>query len=93
MADPPRIDRGDAIDRAATKGPIDQYLGNYMMTGWLGTYRVNIGQGGLPSDVLINVGIGDGVSLGDAQAEFAAAKGRVRVYSVSSHEIRLRFTK
>ena len=27
------------------------------------------------------------------QAEFAAAKGHVRVYSVSSHEIRLRFTK
>ncbi len=25
--------------------------------------------------------------------EFAAAKGRVRVYSVSAHEIRLRFSK
>jgi hypothetical protein len=31
--------------------------------------------------------------LPTAQAEFAAAKGRVRVYSVSSHEIRLRYSK
>jgi len=31
--------------------------------------------------------------LPTAQTEFAAAKGRVRVYSVSSHEIRLRFSK
>jgi hypothetical protein len=31
--------------------------------------------------------------LPTAQMEFAAAKGRVRVYSVSSHEIRLRYFK
>jgi hypothetical protein len=31
--------------------------------------------------------------LPTGQVEFAAAKGRVRVYAVSSHEIRLRFVK
>jgi hypothetical protein len=31
--------------------------------------------------------------LPTGQTEFGAAKGRVRVYSVSSHEIRLRFQK
>ena len=31
--------------------------------------------------------------LSTGQTEFAAAKGRVRVYSVSAHEIRLRFSK
>jgi hypothetical protein len=31
--------------------------------------------------------------LPTGQTEFAAAKGQVRVYSVSAHEIRLRFAK
>ena len=31
--------------------------------------------------------------LPTGQAEFAAAKGHIRVYSVSSHEIRLRFSR
>ena len=31
--------------------------------------------------------------LPTGQTEFAAAKGRIRVHSVSSHEIRLRFSK
>ena len=31
--------------------------------------------------------------LPTGQTEFSAAKGRVRVYSLSSHEIRLRFQK
>lgn len=31
--------------------------------------------------------------LPTSQTEFAAAKGQVRVYSVSSHEIRLRYSK
>jgi hypothetical protein len=56
------VDRGNVVDEVATKGPIDQYMGNYLMTAGLGTYRVSMGQGRLPSDVLTNVGIGDGVS-------------------------------
>lgn len=31
--------------------------------------------------------------LSTGQTEFAAAKGRVRVHSVSSHEIRLRYSR
>lgn len=31
--------------------------------------------------------------LPTGQTEFSAAKGRIRVYSLSSHEIRLRFQK
>lgn len=54
------VDRGDVVDRVTTKGPIDQYLGNYLMTAWLGTYTVSMGQDRLPSDQLINVGMGDG---------------------------------
>jgi hypothetical protein len=40
-----------------------------------------------------NVGATHNLFLPTGQAEFAAAKGQIRVYSVSSHEIRLRFTK
>ncbi|MCB0155329.1 MAG: hypothetical protein KDF65_11090, partial [Anaerolineae bacterium] len=54
------VDRGDVVDRVTTKGPIDQYLGNYLMTAWLGTYTVSMGQDRLPSDQLTNVGMGDG---------------------------------
>ena len=54
--------RPDAVDEVVTKGAIDQYLGNYLMTGTLGTYRVSMTQDGLPSDKLINVGLGNEVS-------------------------------
>ena len=33
-------DRGDAIDTVRTKGPVDAFWGNAMMTGPLGTYTV-----------------------------------------------------
>ncbi len=55
-------DRGDVIDEVETKGPVDQYWGNYMMTATLGTYRVGMHQDGLPTDMLINVGLGNEVS-------------------------------
>ena len=55
-----QVDRGDVIDEVGTKGPLDQFLGNYLMTAWLGTYTVSMGQDKLPSDKLINVGMGDG---------------------------------
>jgi len=54
-----QADRGDAIDRVQTKGPLDQYWGNYLMTGVLGTYKVSMADGFLPSDTLINVGLGN----------------------------------
>ncbi len=53
-----QADRGDAVDKAQTKGPIDQYLGNIMLTGRLGSYTVSMAEGGLPSDKLANVGLG-----------------------------------
>ncbi|MBN1218710.1 MAG: hypothetical protein JXM69_07270 [Anaerolineae bacterium] len=53
-----QADRGDAIDRAQTKGSLDQYWGNYLMTGLLGTYKISMSDGFLPSDRLINVGMG-----------------------------------
>jgi hypothetical protein len=40
-----------------------------------------------------NNSAGYNLFLPTGQTEFAVAKGRVRVYSVSSHEIRLRFTR
>ncbi|MCB9106069.1 MAG: hypothetical protein H6633_17770 [Anaerolineales bacterium] len=57
-----QADRGDAIDKAQTKGPIDHYWGNVMMTGLLGTYKVSMAQDNLPSDRLVNVGLGNEVS-------------------------------
>ncbi|MEM7345102.1 MAG: hypothetical protein AAF485_12730 [Chloroflexota bacterium] len=56
-----QADRGDAIDKVETKGPWDQYFGNYGLVGALGTYKVSMAQGNLPSDRLINIGYGDGV--------------------------------
>lgn len=53
-----QADRGNAVDKAQTKGPIDQYLGNIMLTGRLGSYTVSMAEGGLPSDKLANVGLG-----------------------------------
>jgi hypothetical protein len=53
-----QADRGDAIDRAETKGRWDDYWGNYLITGLLGTYEISMDEGNLPSDKLINVGMG-----------------------------------
>jgi hypothetical protein len=61
-----QADRGDAIDKVQTKGSIDQYWGNYLMTGLLGTYKISMAEDDLPSDKLINVGLGNEVSPGDA---------------------------
>ncbi|MFC1976095.1 hypothetical protein ACFLXQ_06835, partial [Chloroflexota bacterium] len=60
-----QADRGDAIDRAQTKGPLDQYWGNYLLTGLLGTYEISMSDGFLPSDKLVNVGLGNEVSPRD----------------------------
>jgi hypothetical protein len=54
-----QADRGNAVDRAQTKAAIDNYTGNIMMTGLLGTYKVSMLQDGLPSDKLVNVGLGN----------------------------------
>jgi hypothetical protein len=40
-----------------------------------------------------NAGAAHNLFLSTGQTEFASAKGQIRVYSVSSHEIRLRFSK
>jgi len=53
-----QADRGDAVDKAETKGRWDDYWGNYLMTGLLGTYRISMAEDDLPSDKLINVGMG-----------------------------------
>ncbi|MFC1976537.1 hypothetical protein ACFLXQ_09075, partial [Chloroflexota bacterium] len=57
-----QADRGDAVDSVPTKGPMDQHWGNYLMTGTLGTYKVSMAQDNLPSDKLVNVGLGNEVS-------------------------------
>jgi hypothetical protein len=41
---------------------MDQHWGNYLMTGTLGTYRISMAQDNLPSDKLVNVGLGNEVS-------------------------------
>jgi Tol biopolymer transport system component len=53
-----QVARADAIDTAVTKGGADQYWGNYLMTAPLGTYRVSMAEGNLPSDGLSQVGRG-----------------------------------
>lgn len=60
-----QVDRGDVIDKVQTKGRFDDYYGNYMMTGLLGTYKVSMAQDDLPSDILLNVGLGNEVSPRD----------------------------
>ncbi len=57
-----QTDRGDAIDKVQTKGQVDQFWGNYLMTGLLGTYKVSMAQDNLPSEKLINVGLGNEIS-------------------------------
>ncbi len=62
-----QADRGDAVDKVETKGSMDQFWGNYLMTGTLGTYKISMA-GDLPSDTLTNVGMGNEVSPKDAIA-------------------------
>jgi hypothetical protein len=41
-----------------TKGPVDQFLGNYPMYGAIGTYTVDVAEKDYPSDKVTNVGLG-----------------------------------
>jgi hypothetical protein len=50
--------RKDAVDKAQTKGKIDDYWGNVSTRGGLGTYQISAAEGDLPSDRLLNVGSG-----------------------------------
>jgi hypothetical protein len=52
------VKRPDAQDQADTKGAIDDYWGNYTMYGLLGTYRVEMAEGGYPSEQVAGVGLG-----------------------------------
>jgi hypothetical protein len=52
------VKRPDAQDQARTKGAIDSYWGNYTMYGMLGTYKVEMAEGGYPSEQVIGVGLG-----------------------------------
>ena len=52
------VKRPDAQDQAKTKGAIDGYWGNYTMYGMLGTYRVEMAEGGYPSEQVTGVGLG-----------------------------------
>jgi hypothetical protein len=52
------VGRIDAQDPVRTKGPVDQYWGNYAMYGLLGTYSVEMTEGGYPSDRVTGVGLG-----------------------------------
>lgn len=57
-----QADRRDAVDKVPTKGRWDDYWGNAMLTGVLGTYTVSMAHDNLPSDKLLNVGLGNEVS-------------------------------
>jgi hypothetical protein len=52
------VSRADAQDLVTTKGPIDDYWGNYTMYGLLGTYAVEMTEGGHPSERVTGVGLG-----------------------------------
>ena len=52
------VARPDARDPVVTKGPIDGYWGNYTMFGLLGTYSVEMTEGGHPSERVTGVGLG-----------------------------------
>lgn len=52
------IHRGNVADVIMTKGEIDSYLGNYQMTGTLGTYSVKVLHQEYPSARVLNVGLG-----------------------------------
>lgn len=52
------VSRIDASDPVTTKGPIDGFWGNYAMYGLLGTYTVEMTEGGYPSERVTGVGLG-----------------------------------
>lgn len=52
------VGRVDAQDPVLTKGPIDKFWGNYTMFGLLGTYSVEMTEGGHPSERVTGVGLG-----------------------------------
>jgi len=52
------VARPDAEDPVLTKGPIDDYWGNYTMYGLLGTYTVRMTEGGHPSEQVTGIGLG-----------------------------------
>jgi hypothetical protein len=52
------VGRVDAQDPVVTKGPIDKFWGNYTMFGLLGTYTVEMTEGGHPSERVTGVGLG-----------------------------------
>jgi hypothetical protein len=52
------VSRVDAQDPVATKGPVDEFWGNYTMFALLGTYSVEMTEGGHPSERVTGVGLG-----------------------------------
>jgi hypothetical protein len=52
------VARPDARDSVMTKGPADGFWGNYAMYGLLGTYSVEMTEGGYPSERVTGVGLG-----------------------------------
>ncbi|GAB4543066.1 MAG: hypothetical protein Kow0063_35840 [Anaerolineae bacterium] len=52
------VARPGASDPVVTKGPIDDYWGNYTMYGLLGTYTVSMTEGSHPSEKVSGVGLG-----------------------------------
>jgi hypothetical protein len=52
------VARPDARESVMTKGPADGFWGNYAMYGLLGTYSVEMAQGGYPSERVTGVGLG-----------------------------------
>jgi hypothetical protein len=53
-----QISRSDASDTILTKGRFDRYMGNYRMTGTLGTYTLQVTYQNYPSDKIYNLGLG-----------------------------------
>ncbi len=52
------VERTDAQDTVRTKGPVDDYWGNYTMYGLLGTYTVAMAEGGHRSERVTGIGLG-----------------------------------
>ena len=52
------VDRPGARDLVRTKGPLDGFWGNYALYGLLGTYTVEMAEGGHPSERVTGVGMG-----------------------------------
>lgn len=52
------ISRGNVTDTIHTKGWLDGFLGNYRMSGTLGTYRLRVSHKDFASDEVIGLGLG-----------------------------------